>query len=413
MLEFIILSSVDDHYVFSLYFWLDFVATLSMIPEISYLSSWLVEPAGLAHGSESHSLSAAARAVRRSCKQFVWYKLLYAYSALVSLVAQVTRVLKLLRLFRLLRIVKLLKCFNTRTPQLLDPGEFYLSYPSFSNSGTCHCFAGSWHNPFVKNGHHRHQHSGPEHELARAPSIFSAQPEVQPMQARKGMGFDDATAAAAGDAGRAYSNAAHRVAEVGEQIARSMSLKVSSHFPHRRGNSTHVLLFLIVSKVILGVMVLVLALPAVEYEEIDYTPELGLEQLESLSNASWPGTSRIISYNTFMDFHPKTLYLAVGTELFLNLPTGHLRDIEMLELSSRSGQSTVTLDVRDQIYTEAAYSVAREAIVLLVLLIQSGLLIRTVRIGLVRPLEHIVEYVSRYINMDKLRSAYGMHTSCY
>lgn len=61
MMEMVMVSLVDESYFLSFYFWLDFVSTLSLITDISYLW-WALLGEGDVTTNQALSLSTAARA---------------------------------------------------------------------------------------------------------------------------------------------------------------------------------------------------------------------------------------------------------------------------------------------------------------------------------------------------------------
>jgi len=84
-IEILVSSYAKDDYMFSFFFWLDIVSTISMIPDCGWLWEPIIDTQA---GDESASASGLAKTSRAG---------------------RVTRIIRVLRLIRLIRIVKLYK----------------------------------------------------------------------------------------------------------------------------------------------------------------------------------------------------------------------------------------------------------------------------------------------------------------
>ena len=91
LIEISLASFAQKDYINSFFFWLDLIATISLIQEIDWIFTPLLN-IGSSHDSVGTSSNAAAHAVAK------------ATSA-----GRITRVLRVVRIIRLIRIVKLYK----------------------------------------------------------------------------------------------------------------------------------------------------------------------------------------------------------------------------------------------------------------------------------------------------------------
>ena len=90
-LEIILNSVVDDDFKYSFFFWLDIIATLSLIPDIDWISSPLAELLGSDTISETVDVLPGKLVIYNETAK------------------QMTKVIKSLRLIRMIRIIKLYK----------------------------------------------------------------------------------------------------------------------------------------------------------------------------------------------------------------------------------------------------------------------------------------------------------------
>jgi hypothetical protein len=84
-IEITIATYAKDDYVFSFFFWLDIISTVTMIPDIPWIWEPMIGEGGDGNSSKASDLAQTSRAGR------------------------VTRVIRVIRLIRLIRIVKLYK----------------------------------------------------------------------------------------------------------------------------------------------------------------------------------------------------------------------------------------------------------------------------------------------------------------